>query len=87
MNPIGWQEIAVRLIFACILGGATAIARKWYLTKQFTQSNALMALGAAIFSILVNSTLDEFSSQPIIGVSIVCVGISFLKRANNYIDG
>ena len=82
MNPIGWQEIAVRLIFALILGGATAIARRWYQTKQFTQSNALMALGAAIFSILVNSTSDKFSSQPIIGVSIVCVGISFLKQVD-----
>ena len=83
MNPIGWQEIAVRLIFAFILGGATAIARRWYQTKQLTQSNTLMALGAAMFSILASLTSNKFSYQSIVAISIVCAGISFLKRTDS----
>ena len=82
MDNIGWQEIAVRLLFAFILGSATAIARKWYLTKQYIQSNTLMALGAAMFSIFANLTLEnKFPSQLIIGISIICVGVSFQKQA------
>ena len=82
MDTMGWQEIAVRLSFAFILGSATAIAKRWYQTKQSIQSNTLMALGAAMFSILASLTLEtEFPSQLIIGISIICVGVSFQKHA------
>lgn len=78
-----WQEIAVRLLFAFILGSATAIAKKWYQTRQCIQSNTLMALGAAMFSILAGSTSGtRFSSQLIIGISILCVGIGFGRQAD-----
>ena len=81
MNTIGWQEIAVRLLFAFILGGATAIARKWYKTKQFIQTNTQMALGAAMFSLLASLTsTTQFSSQVVLGISIICVGISWHKQ-------
>ena len=83
MDNIGWQEIAVRLLFAFILGSGTAVDRKWYRTKQHIQSNILMALGAAIFTILANLTLENaFFSQLIIGISIVCVGVSLQKPTN-----
>ena len=80
MNNISWQEIAVRLLFAFILGGGTAVDRKWYRTKQYIQSNTLMALGAAMFSILASLTVENrLSSQLIIGISILCIGVSFQK--------
>ena len=83
MDNIGWQEIAVRLLFAFILGSGTAVDRKWYRTKQYLQSNTLIALGAAMFSILASLTPEnEFSSQLIIGISIVCFGVSFQKQAD-----
>ena len=80
---MGWQEIAIRLLFAFILGSATAIAKKWYQTKQFIQSNTLMAVGAAMFSILASLTSETgFPSELIIGISIICIGISFQKQAD-----
>ena len=82
MNTMGWQEIAVRLLFAFILGSATAIAKRWYQTKQFIQHNTLMALGAAIFAILASLTREtSIPSQLIIGISIICVSVSFQKHA------
>ena len=82
MDNFGWQEIAVRLLFAFILGSATAISQKWYLTKQYIQSNTLMAIGAAMFSILASLTLENnrFPFQLIIGISIVCVGVGFQTK-------
>ena len=81
MNTIGWQEIAIRLLFAFILGGATAISRRWYKTKQFIQTNTQMALGAAMFSLLASlSSTTKFSSQVVLGISIICVGISWQKQ-------
>ena len=82
MNIIGWQEIVVRLLFAFIMGSATAIAKKWYQTKQHIQSNTLMALGAAMFSILASLNREtEFPVQLIIGIGIVCVSVSFQQQA------
>lgn len=81
MDVIGWQEIAVRLLFASILGSATAVARRWYQTKQFIQSNTQMALGAAMFSILLSLTSEaKFSSQLVLGISIICVGVSLQQQ-------
>ena len=81
MDIIGWQEIAVRLSFAVVLGSATAIARRWYQTKQFIQSNTQMALGAAIFSILASLTSEtKFSAQLVLGISIICVSVSLQKQ-------
>ena len=85
MDIIGWQEIVTRLLFAFILGSATAIAKKWYKTKQFIQSNTLMALGAAMFAILSTLTSEtRFSSSfLIVGISIICVGVGFSKQAHD----
>ena len=83
MNMISWQEIAVRLLFAFILGSATAIDKKWYQTKQSIQSTTLMALGAAMFSLLVSSTSEaRFSADLIIAIGIVCAGVSFQQQVN-----
>lgn len=83
---ISWQEIAVRLLFAFVLGSATAINRKWYQTKQFIQSSTLMALGATMFSLLISFTSEtRFSADLadlIVGISIICVGVSFQKPAD-----
>ena len=81
MDVIGWQEIAIRLLFASILGSATAVARRWYQTKQSIQSNGQMALGAAMFSILLSLTSEaKFSSQLVLGISIICVGVSLQQQ-------
>lgn len=81
MDNIGWQEIAVRLLFAFILGIGTAVDRKWYRTKQCIHSNILMATGTAMFSILASLTLNNsFFSELIIGISIVCFGVSYRKQ-------
>lgn len=79
---ISWQEIVVRLLFAFILGSATAIDKKWYQTKQFIQSTTLMAMGAGMFSLLISLTIEaKFSSNLIIAISIICIGVSFQKQA------
>ena len=81
---ISWQEIITRLLFASILGSATAIDKKWYRTKQFMQSATLISLGAAMFALLINSTSrTQFSADLIIGISIVCLGVSWQQQ----IDG
>ncbi|MFM2312409.1 MAG: hypothetical protein RLZZ04_1685 [Cyanobacteriota bacterium] len=80
MDLISWQEIARRLLFAFILGSAVAIEKRWYQTKHFILSSIQMALGAAMFSILASSTAEtKFSSQLILGVSIICAGFFFQK--------
>lgn len=81
MDIIGWQEIAVRLSFAMVLGSATAIAKRWYQTKQFIQYNTRMALGAAIFSILASLTSEtQFSAQLVLSISIICVSVGLQKQ-------
>ncbi|NJR46323.1 MAG: hypothetical protein HC775_11355 [Hyellaceae cyanobacterium CSU_1_1] len=81
MNLISWQEIAGRLLFAFIVGSTVAIEKKWYQTKQFILSNIQMALGAAMFSILASLTSEtKFSSQLILGISILCAGLFFQKQ-------
>lgn len=81
MDIISWQEIAGRLLFAFIVGSTVAIERRWYQTKQFILSNIQMALGAAMFSILASLTSEtKFSSQLILGISILCAGFLFQKQ-------
>jgi putative Mg2+ transporter-C (MgtC) family protein len=81
MDLISWQEIARRLLFAFILGSAVAIERRWYQTKHFILSSVQMALGAAMFSIFTSLTLEtKFSSQLILGISIICVGFFFQQQ-------
>jgi uncharacterized membrane protein YhiD involved in acid resistance len=81
MDLISWQEIARRLLFAVILGSVVAIEKRWYQTKYFVLSCIQMALGAAMFSILASLTSEtKFSSQLILGVSIICAGVFFQKR-------
>lgn len=78
MDLIGWQEITRRLLFALILGSAVAIEKRWYQTKHFILSSIQMALGAAMFSILASLTSEtKFSSQLILGMSIICAGFFF----------
>jgi putative Mg2+ transporter-C (MgtC) family protein len=78
MDLISWQEVARRLLFAFILGSAVAIEKRWYQTKHFILSSIQMALGAAMFSILASLTSEtKFSSQLILGVSIICAGFFF----------
>ena len=77
---ISWQEIVIRLLFAFILGSAVAVGKKWYQTKQLIQATTLMAMGAGIFSLLIGLTSEtKFSSDLIIAISILCLGMSFLK--------
>ena len=81
MNIISWQDISTRLLFAFILGSATAIEKRWYHTKQKIQSSILIALGAAMFSILASMTSSStFPSQLILGISMICVGVFWHKR-------
>lgn len=81
MDIISWQEIGVRLLFASGLGSATAICRRWYQTKQFIQSNTHIALGTAMFSIFSSLTSEnKFSPQLVLGISIICVGISLQQQ-------
>lgn len=78
MDLISWQEVTRRLLFAFILGGAVAIEKRWYHTKHFILSSIQMALGAAMFSILASLTSEtKFSSQLILGVSVICAGFFF----------
>lgn len=82
MDVLNWQEIAVRLLFASILGSATAASRRWHQTQKSIQSNTQMALGAAIFSILISLTSEiKFSFELILGISIVCGGASLQKQS------
>ena len=81
MDIISWQEIGVRLLFASALGSATAICKRWYQTKQFIQSNTHMALGTAMFTIFSSLTSENnFSFQLILGISIICVGVSLQQQ-------
>jgi putative Mg2+ transporter-C (MgtC) family protein len=78
MDLISWQEITRRLLFAFVLGSAVAIEKRWYQTKHLILSSIQMALGAAMFSILASLTSEtKFSSQLILGVSIICAGFFF----------
>ncbi|MGL5833244.1 MAG: MgtC/SapB family protein [Waterburya sp.] len=81
MDLISWQEITRRLLFAFILGSAVAVEKRWYQTKHFILSSIQMALGAAMFSILASLTAEtkfsSFSSQLILGVSVICAGFFF----------
>lgn len=84
MDIISWQEIAVRLSFASILGSSTAIAKRWYRTKEFIQSNTLMALGTGVFSILASLTSEtKFLPQLILGISIICAGVGLSKKKSS----
>jgi putative Mg2+ transporter-C (MgtC) family protein len=81
MDLISWQEIARRLLFAFILGSAVAIEKRWYQTKHFILCSVQMALGAAMFSIFTSLTLEtKFSSQLILGISIICAGFFFQQQ-------
>jgi putative Mg2+ transporter-C (MgtC) family protein len=81
MNTITWSEIAVRLLFAFILGSGVAIETRWYRTRKLLQSNAQIAVGAAMFAILIQITTDAIiASELILGVSIVCAGILIQKQ-------
>lgn len=85
MDLISWQEIARRLLFAFILGSAVAIEKRWYQTKYFILSSIQMALGAAMFSILASLTSEtKFSSQLILGVSIICAGF-FVQKSERLV--
>lgn len=82
MDTIGWQKILVRLLFAFILGSAVGIERKWDQTKQNIQANTQVALGAAMFSLLVSSASEtKFVSQLVLGISILCAGIFLQQQA------
>ena len=84
MDIISWQDIVVRLLFAFILGSATAISKRWYETKQFIQSNTQMALGTSLFAIHLSFTSQaQFSAQLILGISIICVGVSLQKQSSS----
>ncbi|MGL6344430.1 MAG: MgtC/SapB family protein [Waterburya sp.] len=81
MNTITWSEIAVRLLFAFIIGSGVAIETKWYRTRKLLESNAQMATGAAMFAILIQITSNTIgASELILGVSIVCAGILIQKQ-------
>ena len=81
MNIISWQVISIRLLFAFMLGSATAIEKKWYHTRQKIQSSILIALGAAMFSILASmASTTTFPSQLILGTSMICAGIFWHQR-------
>ncbi|MEY4518984.1 MAG: hypothetical protein RLZZ499_1583 [Cyanobacteriota bacterium] len=82
MDTIGWQKILVRLLFAFILGSAVGIERRWDQTKQNIQANTQVALGAAMFSLLVSSASEtKFVSQLVLGISILCAGIFLQQQA------
>jgi putative Mg2+ transporter-C (MgtC) family protein len=82
MDTIGWQKILVRLLFAFILGSAVGIERRWDQTKQNIQANTQVALGAAMFSILVSSASEtKLVSQLVLGISILCAGIFLQQQA------
>jgi putative Mg2+ transporter-C (MgtC) family protein len=81
MDTITWSEIAVRLLFAFIIGSGVAIETKWYRTRKLLQSNAQIATGAAMFAILIQITSDTIgASELILGVSIVCAGVLIQKQ-------
>lgn len=82
MDAISWQKILVRLLFAFILGSAVGIERRWDQTKQNIQANTQVALGAAMFSLLVSSASEtKFVSQLVLGISILCAGIFLQQQA------
>jgi len=86
MNITSWQELSIRLLFAFILGSATAVEKKWYLTKQRIQSNIFIALGAAMFSILSSlASTTIFAAQMVLGISIICVGGVFWHKQENLV--
>lgn len=81
MNIISWQDISIRLLFAFILGSATAIEKRWYLTRQKIQSSILIAMGAAMFSILANlASARVFPAPLVLGISIICASIFWQKQ-------
>ncbi len=83
MDTISWSEIAIRLLFTFVLGGATAIEKRWHLTRKLIKSNTQMALSAAMFAMLTSLTSKTiFSSQLILGISIICAGILLQKQAD-----
>ncbi|MDJ0571601.1 MAG: MgtC/SapB family protein [Pleurocapsa sp. MO_192.B19] len=83
MDTISWSEIAIRLLFTFVLGGATAIEKRWHLTRKLIKSNTQMALSAAMFAMLTSLTSKTiFSSHLILGISIICAGILLQKQAD-----
>ena len=83
MDTLSWQEIAVRLLFAFILGSAIAIEKKWYLTRKSIKFNTQIAVGAALFAILASYNSETiFSSQLIIGISIISASIFWQKQVD-----
>lgn len=84
METITWLDIVIRLLFACILGSGLAIEAKWYKTRKLLQSNAQMAIGAAMFAMLIDFTTDEEAiAELILGVSIICASILWQKQLDS----
>jgi len=88
VDILGVLDVAVRALVATLLGGAIGVERQWRLRTAGIRTNALVAAGAALFTI-VGSTVVEGSvgADPTRVAAQVVSGIGFLGAGVILRDG
>ena len=79
-----WEEIAMRLGAALLLGSAIGVERQWHSHYVGLRTNTLVTLGSSalmIFALMLPtgdpSGLGRMASQIITGVGFLCAGVIF----------
>lgn len=80
-----WWEFALRLGCAFALGALVGVERQWRARMAGLRTNALVAVGAALFVLLAVNTVDEISPTRI--AAQVVSGIGFLGAGVILRDG
>lgn len=84
-----WQEIALRLGVAALLGGAIGIERQWRSHYVGLRTNTLVTIGSAgfmIFALMLPSndpaSAPRIASQVVMGIGFLCAGVIMHEGVN-----
>jgi putative Mg2+ transporter-C (MgtC) family protein len=77
MTPLSDLELFERLSLAAVLGGVLGLEREWHHKTAGLRTNILIAMGAALFT-LMSIELTETSGDPSRVASQIVTGIGFL---------
>lgn len=75
-SVLAWPELTLRLGIALLLGGVIGFERQWRQRIAGLRTNALVALGAAVFVVYASLSPDASSSSRV--VAQIASGIGFL---------
>jgi putative Mg2+ transporter-C (MgtC) family protein len=71
-------ELAKRLFLAALLGGVLGLEREWHHKAAGLRTNILIALGAALFTLMSMELADNGRGDPTRIASQIVTGIGFL---------